>query len=287
MRTVSVIKLLVTTAFGLLLIPQLEAQDRNVEPAEYSQPELIAVYWSDPMRTRQAGPPAAWRPDGTMLTEVEVADLQRKVDLHDGFVPQDEYLRVLVLMFRIDGRAMSRQRLTPTFLFDSYSIKGGGAPFTDVPYAMAGGAPAKAVIPQWPTSVDVEVRYPVSEIESIRILNHEEAVKWTAESPLLVEKGVNWYFEQPKPIRPSETLYPIGMMAVDFRDADPLKDYDLSIQMQDSLRADLRSESRGDLGAVFLPVAPERKIKEVRISAIRYKTARYNNVATHPELNKP
>jgi hypothetical protein len=63
-----------------------------------------------------------------------------------------------------------------------------------------------------------------------------------------------------------------------------MKDWALFIVMEDALRADLRRTREGDREVFYLPISPDRRIKEVRFVATEYRITRYERVRIHPEL---
>ena len=275
-----------TTVWVLAATAVIGQEPGAAASTDYARPELIALRWSILNATRaQAYGFQIWRPDGSVLTSTEVKELHNAADVSDGFyMDGDDHLPILVMLFRVDARAKDHQILTPSIVVEQGAFKGFATPSRPPPYAMAAGTLRRSMVDEWPTEVTIEVRYPVAEPRTVRTLSHEEALEWTASSPLAVDEGVQWCFERPRAKSKHVQLYPIGKMSADRSISDPMKDWALFIVMEDALRADLRRTREGDREVFYLPISPDRRIKEVRFVATEYRITRYERVRIHPEL---
>jgi hypothetical protein len=276
---------LTTTVLAVLSGMQVTANAD--EPAgEFSRPELLVVTWTPPSPQPFNGPFLnAWRPDDTRIPVEELDWLRdsRKLKTYYSKPDTTRQLHPLILVFKIDDRARSAQRLQTTLLVDGKRIKMSGAALSTTDHlATTSLAPRRTELAEWPAEIAVEVLTPVGDPTVLHTLDAAKAQTFTQDSPLQVEKGVTWQIIPPNAQTNGK---PACVLSVDYEQADANCKWSAEVTLTN--RSSLRSFTtlrHGSIVEELIMLDDPLAIARVDLNRSRHRIEKYEHIPTHPEL---
>jgi beta-lactamase regulating signal transducer with metallopeptidase domain len=265
--------------------------------SEFARPKLIAVTWqqqpeaNDAKRVKQA----AWRPDGTLMSEEETERLQdqlgregRKGSFNAHWWDQEEQVRPLVCVFAVD-----KHRKTPLSLLgnvwagdEMFPGSSSGRFANENDLALVGLAPHRDALKQWPQEVSIVVQSPT---EDPQILVTRDSVPKEA---IEVDRGVRWFIDSTRgQVRSTRLVRPprkAAVLEIDRKQIPPLANYRAKVWIgTKEVREDYvtMADSAGTIEIrVSEPIDDPSKITKVEITRQRHRLERYDHVKTRLDL---
>jgi hypothetical protein len=254
------------------------------EATSFIRPELVAIAWASPrVQSTPDGPidPSfkAWGPDGAEIPAAKLLELKKELR-EFGATGRAELDRLpaLHLVFRIDSRALSSQRLTPSVVngsgrIESLAVQEGSSAGR---LALSVLSLPKRSFDKWPGEIDVEIRCPIDEGDVF------QTIREVTDEPAEVAPGLRLFWT--KVPGPDQKFVPAVALEID-RARSKLVDYDFFTHLKDGTSESLNSVQVSPTHERRVSPALESRetLDRIDLWRVRYRMERYDRLPIFPD----